>query len=269
MYYRVMLAFCLLLILPDILAGGSLCLAVVDQKLLPCPAENSVVIGHLDADVTGDGIDDRVILMGRKFDQKSPYIVEMSVSLTDLDGENELCTRLPRESDSGYDPQIKAMDFTGDGITDVFVSSPTGGSGGIIDYIIYSFGGRRPKLLLDTNHIVIPKFTGHFLPDYKAKIIVDGKSSVIDLADRKQYYDEMGYYKAGKLLKSVEVWGGGYGMITPIDTDQNGVYELKAVQEARGIADFDRIAEIISHIKWEKGGWQVVSVSIKKTESPD
>ncbi|MEN6355726.1 MAG: hypothetical protein ABFD83_01430 [Armatimonadota bacterium] len=237
--------------------------ATLDPGILPCPAQDSVVVGQLDADVTGDGINDRVILMGRKLDNAGPYIVEMSIIVTDLDGKNELCTRLPKESDSGYDPQLKAMDFTGDGAPDVFISAPTGGSGGSINCIVYSFGGRQPKLLLDTNHTVKPAFTGHFLSDYKAQIDVDGKSSIIDLADRTKYYDEMGYYKNGKLLKSVEVWGGGYGLIAPVDADHNGVYELEAVQEVRGAANADRIAEIISHLKWEKGGWRVMNVRIK------
>ncbi|MCE5322697.1 L,D-transpeptidase [bacterium] len=239
------------------------CSAMVDPKPMTCPAEDSVVIGQLDADVTGDGVKDRIILMGRKQDRAGHYVVEMSVRLTDLDGQNELCTRLPEKSGSGINPQLKAMDFTGDGTPDVLISSPT--DGGIINCVIYSFIDGRPKLLFDTNRGVMPAVTGHFLSDYKAEIIVGGQSSTVDLADHRKYYDQAGYYNNGKLLKSTEVITGGYGLITPVDVDHNGVYELEAIQEARGISGADPIAEIISHIKWDKDGWQVMDVSVRKT----
>jgi hypothetical protein len=202
--------------------------------------------------------------MGRKFDPTNRFIVEISIILADLDCKKVLCTRLPKESDSGYDPQLKAMDFTGDGVPDVFISSPTGGSGGIINYIIYSFKGREPKLLLDTTHTVIPTFTGHLLPDYRAQITVNGKSVIIDLADRITLYDETGYYKNGKLTKPTDVWGSGYALITPVDTDHNGVYELETVQEVRGTTNVDRIAEVIAVLKWENGVWKIVNEDVKK-----
>ncbi|MCE5314526.1 MAG: hypothetical protein ABFD49_08575 [Armatimonadota bacterium] len=238
-------------------------LATVDPGILPCPAENSVVIAHLDADVTGDGALDRIMLMGKKFDQSSRYMVELSIDATGLDGENELCARLPQDSDSGYDPQLKAMDFTGDGVPDIFVSLPTGGSGGIINYIVYSLKDRHPKMLLDTGKTVIPKFSGRLLPDYKAEVIVDGKSHTIDLKDHKDYYDQMGYYKNSKLLKPTDVWGDGYGLITPVDIDDDGIYELRAVQRVRGINNADHIADIISILKWKEDKWSVVDIEVK------
>jgi hypothetical protein len=238
-------------------------LAMANPRIVPCPADNSVVIVYLDADVTGDGVTDRVMLMGRRFDESSPYIVEMPVDVTNLDGRNELCTRLPEGSDSGYEPQLKAMDFTGDGVPDVFISSATGGSGGIMNYMIYSFKDQRSKLILDTSKTVIPKFTGRLLTNYKARVTVEGTTRIIDLKDRKTYYDQMGYYKKGKLLKPVDVWGGGYGLITPVDIDNNGIYELRTVQQVKGIANVDTIADIISILKYDNGKWKAASVEVK------
>lgn len=232
--------------------------ATLDPGILPCPTQNSVVIGQLDSDVTGDGVNDRVLLMGKRIDKAGSYIAEMSIVVTDLDGNNELRTCLPKESDSGYDPVLKAMDFTGDSVPDVFISSSKG------CYVLYSLRGGQAKLLLDTTRKIEPEFTGKLLPGYKAQITICGKSTTIDLREHKNIYDEKGYYKNGRLVKSMDMRSGPFIQANPVDTDKDGIYEIQTTQDVPGITNCGYIAEIVSILKWENGGWKIASEDIKK-----
>lgn len=43
------------------------------------------------------------------------------------------------KENAGYDPSIFLGDFTGDGVEEILISIPTGGSGGTYYHYIYSF----------------------------------------------------------------------------------------------------------------------------------
>jgi hypothetical protein len=224
--------------------------------------KDSVVLQKATADVTGDGIKDNIILAGRKFDTSSPYMKNIFLLV------NSTLIEFPKETDGGYDPKFLLKDFTGDKIPEIYVSTATGGSGGIMYYHIYSLKGGNSKLLFSPVKNSPLTIEGAFQPNYKVKFTVKqtNKAYSFDFTERKSTYDDpnIKLYKNGKLLKHVDLSIDDYGLVTPVDVDKDGIYELKGIQRIWGVAHVDTLAEVTSTWKLVTGSWKLIKVEVTK-----
>ena len=104
-----------------------------------CPS----IVSYVSGDVNGDRIPDNVYLTGIKT-QGSPFT--QNITLVIQDGMTGRFTSIPLSENAGYNPTLFLGNFTGDGIDDILISIATGGSGGIMDYYIYSFVNNADSL---------------------------------------------------------------------------------------------------------------------------
>jgi hypothetical protein len=231
--------------------------------------EDMFVLAKQKADINGDGKKEFVSIIGKRRYEDSIYMENINILVEPLNGEKGYAISLG-EYDGGYLPGMELWDFTGDEIPEVMVSIPTGGSGGIIDYYIYSLKD-KPELIFDPEKVSV-EIEGEFVENYKGKIHArDPKGALdiiatIDLKDRKDVYDELEIYKDGKLVKDMyhELMPYQlYGLIKAVDVDNDGVMELEAYQSVRGCCNADFVANIITIWKWENDGWNLHRIAVE------
>jgi len=240
-------------------SGFSLVTAADTKQPLP---QGSIVLQKETADVTGDGVKDYIQLLGQKFDNTSPYMKSIYLLV------NETLIKFPKDSDGGYDPKFVLKDFNGDKIPDIFVSSETGGSGGIMYYHIYSLKGGKVKLLFSPTPDSALNITGSFQDNYKVNLLIQQTNTTytLDFSSRKSEYEDpqLNLYKNGKLLRKGVVSTDYYGLLTPIDVDKDGVYEIQGIQAVWGIVHVDTLAQVTSTWKWVKDKWKVIKVDVSQ-----
>lgn len=204
------------------------------------------------ADVTGDGIDDTVILRGYKEAPDDNFIKDITL-LMEKGSTNETST-VTFPSNAGYNPRLFLGDFTGDGIQDVMVSIDSGGSGGFGFYYLYSFVGGISKKLFDRDEF---NETYKYRVTFREGCLVSvyseyfKKTSIIDVSSRREFYEQEGIYnRSCKLLKSTEGFVPGLNNLYPLNSDSAGAYNLLALQRVIGLYGADTIGSIETTLKW-------------------
>lgn len=216
----------------------------------------------------GNVVDDegleRVMLVGVPGAEPSAFMERLYFIVLDEGEKADIFTPLPETSGSGYDADMALRDFTGDGLADVFVRAGTGGSGGIVNGLVYAYAGGAASKIFDTSENTPPAYSGELIDGYKATLTLPAPEQTIelDLSDRKAAYDEMGVYQEGVVAKATELWGEAYGWLDPVDADGDGVYELRVVQQVRATSNADRVAEIASVLDYHEWGWTVTSSEV-------
>lgn len=235
------------------------------------PQDNMFILDSQKADVNGDGQEETVYLLGKKYPGSPIYMEHVYILVESSEGDGYVVT-LTEDGTGSYAPGMTLADLTGDGVNDVMVSLPTGGSGGIVNYYAFMLKDNEPRFIFDSTKDNMD-ISGIFIEDYKAKLsIKDAKNTyeltaVIDLKDHKQYYDEANFYKDGEPQgTNTEVMPYSYYLIEINDTDNDGVYELQTYQSIRGICGADVIAQVIAGWKWVDGGWEITRIAVEKTK---
>ena len=232
--------------------------------------ENTYILQQGLANVTGDGKNKRVSLLGNRFDGKGLYMENLYLLVEDPSRVEEkgILVKLPEESDGGYGAEMQLLDFNGDKVQDVFITANTGGSGGVYNHHLVSLKDQQAKLLYQPTEENQLNITGSLQDNYQAKLTVKEtkKSYIIDLKDRQSVYDEGEVYQNGKLVKPIETWHTGYNLLTPVDVDNDGVYELKGLQTIKGTCNADSIAEATS--LWQLSGnqWKLLEADVKELD---
>lgn len=220
------------------------------------------VLQTKEKDVTGDNRPDIVTFLGKKSDKTSLFYNKIYILVEDK--KERKLSMIPLEG--GYNPQLQFCDFNNDKVADLFVSSETGGSGGISIYHIYTVKNNTPESIQVPGPLTM---SGMFKDNYAAEITIKEQNKVftINLKDRKQLYDEAGIYTNGKLLKPTNVMVNDYNELKPIDVDKDGICELWGTQRISGIANADSIAFATSVWKWDINQWKLLNAKVEKISS--
>lgn len=225
----------------------------------PPQAQTGQLIQTREIDVTGDGKFEVVSLVGLKSDPNSPYYDRLFISSV---GQGQAQVVIPLEG--GYNPKMDFCDFIHDQLPQIYVTSDTGGSGGFTSNYIYSLKNNVPTAIPMPEPLHV-KAT--FKNNYKVKMKIEetGKSFKLDIADRKDAYEQFGIYHNGKIVKPLIVNVDAYSLLKPVDVDRDGFCELKGVQRITGIANADTLGYVTSVWKWHKGKWQLKEAAITQT----
>lgn len=211
---------------------------------------NLGVVAFARGDVNGDHIPDYVYVTGVK---ESDVSIVQNMTLLIQDGATGVFARIPLTENIGYDPKLFLGDFTGDGVNDIFITIPTGGSGGTTYNYIYSFVNNTPRLLFDSNvfNQQYP-YDVTYKDNYKVEVISKKNKAkyLIDISLRETDYLNEIYDKNGKLKAPIS---GGVDPISglyPTDHDLNKLYELIAYQQIAGRYHADSLGFIQNRLKW-------------------
>ncbi|RFU60571.1 hypothetical protein [Peribacillus glennii] len=207
-------------------------------------------------DVSGDGKKERILIVGVPYEPKSAFLKEIYLIVEIRKGK-----KLKVPLDAGFEPKLHFADFNRDGVDDVYVTIPTGSSGGLINSYAYSFFGGKGK------DLTVPPFvpiTGQFMDQFKIVMSVPFlQPLVMDVSDRKKDYIRIGLYqKNGKLNEPTEVMVDPYSLldIAEFPDKRKG---LRGVQRVSGAYHADSLADVYSKWEYQDGNWQLLQAKTK------
>lgn len=211
---------------------------------------NSAVVAFASGDISGDKISDYVYVTGMK---ESDVSIIKNLMLVIQDGATGVLTRIPLKENTGYNPMLFLGDFTGEGVNDILITIPTGGSGGATYNYVYSFVNNNPRLLFDSDvYNQVYQYEVAYKDDYKVEVLskINNTKYLIDLSLRGSDYLNEIYDTNGKLKAPVTGWVDPISGLYPIDFDGNQVFELLAYQQIAGRYHADSLGFIQNRLKW-------------------
>ncbi|ESU33561.1 hypothetical protein G3A_05000 [Bacillus sp. 17376] len=222
--------------------------------------EKTVTISEEKVDVTGDGKKDLIYVKGVPYEEGAQFLKKIFLKIRASNGENYKI-----DLEAGYDPTNIYKDLNHDSVKDIFISVPTGGSGGLSNFYLYSLKD------FQVTNLTVPEplaASSQFEDGYKASIKLQetGQSYTFDLSDRKEEYESLGLYQDGKLNEPTELMVLPFGILKPIKV-KDDFYGLKGIQRINGAYNADGIANIESTWLYEKGKWRVINAEVKSLQS--
>lgn len=235
----------------------------IDQKALIMKLnlkENAEIILVKSVDVTGDGVKDRIVLIGERIDEQSKFFDNLIVGVQD--GKSEEYSKATYQNFSGYEPEMIFKDFSGDKIKDVMVTADAGGSGNVANHLIASFKDNKPKVIFDEKNNKGVTVSGSFIQEFKARLKFEDikKEGVLDLsANREEYIKQNIYNKDGQLVNKMKItpYSNYFSNLEAIDYNGDGKYELKGYQKVVGAYNADKISELKSIWEYQDGKWNL------------
>ncbi len=210
----------------------------------------SGVVASATGDVNGDLIPDIVYVTGYR---ETNVSIIQNMALGIRDGATGISVSIPLKNNTGYDPILFLGDFTGDGINDILITIPTGGSGGITNNYIYSFVNNEPRLLFDSDVFnQAYQYDVTYKDNYKVEVFSKRNNTryLIDLSLREPDYLNEIYDANGKLKTPVSGWVDPISGLYPIDFAFDDVYDLIAYQQIAGTYHADSLGTIQNRLKW-------------------
>lgn len=222
-----------------------------DPKMVP--------LVNQEADINGDGQKDVISLQGLPYQKNDIVYKEFSLTIKLSNGKD-----YKEKLTYGLDPQMNLIDINHDGNKDVFISIPTGQSGGMSKHYLYSAKDNQFA------NIPIPELEvqGQFKNGYKAMISIPAtnESFVFDLMIRKEMYESLGMYQNGKLNEPTELMILPYGKLKPLST-KGLEYGLKGVQMVSGTSKTDKIAYVETSWYYRDGDWKLINTKVKEVSN--
>ena len=232
------------------------------DKTGSAPFEDAVQRGELLAtaygDVDGDGQEEKVLLMGNKFSNDSHYYTKLYLLVRDALTDNIKGAIRPSIA-GGYDVSLRLADVTGNGVDDILIAAPTGGSGGIVDYRIVDFTDNKPREIFTAEDNQGVQIGGGYLPDYKVRITFGdkGKEVIMSVPTDLGFYGYLKIYDdEGNLLKDYYHPYGQYlsGLLL-LDTDGDGVAEVITTQRIVGLNNTDTLGYVRAVWRYTAAAW--------------
>lgn len=233
---------------------------VFDEQVKGLTGTN-YVMEQQEIDVTGDDIEDRILVLGQK--ESKDDIYHSKVNILVKNGKTKKLQIAP--IGGGYGSELKVGDFNGDYIQDVSVYLQTGGSGWTISPSIVTFEENNPRYLLKFDQIDnILNLKGKYIDGFKAELDFQSinKKITVDLAAKKENYIKNEVYDiSGKLLKDIEPVLGGPASFRSVDLNGDGVLEVKMDMSISGISNSDSISICNITMQYIDGKWAIQNLS--------
>ncbi|KMZ44205.1 MULTISPECIES: hypothetical protein [Bacillales] len=127
--------------------------------------ENTYVLDYKMADVNGDSVEDKVILVGTKemIDGTLDAYAD-NLSIVVQDGKTQGYVKhdwVYKGTDGtlygefGREPNLIIGDYTGDKVNDIIVTAPQGGNGGYVDHLVLALEESKLKMVFADNQSTV------------------------------------------------------------------------------------------------------------------
>lgn len=213
-----------------------------------------MIITAKQADVTGDGVPDKIILSGEK-DQASDIFIK-NITLAVEDGRTKRVDTISFSNNAGYNPRLFIGDLNCDGVQDILISIDSGGSGGFGFYYIYSYKNNIFNKLFDNDEFNrMFKYEVMFREGCRVSVYSEYflRTYLIDVSSRVDFYEEQGVYNRNcKLLKPVEGFVPGLNNLYPQMINNKNCYALLAVQRVIGLFGADTVGYLETVLEWDQ-----------------
>lgn len=219
--------------------------------------EKRVVLNYEIGDVTGDGENDMIIVIGEKSGDEL-LCHNIDVVLYDIKKDKFMDTKLKKYS--GSLPKIHLKDIDGDSVNDVIVIADLENVGQKIRGV--SFVHDMPKEILNEKDSKGIDVSGTILDGFKASLKLKKlkKEAYIDLSENKGNYITSGFYMENGKLRTdkTAVTSAGISDIDFVQLDnQTGI---RFVERIKGFDNLDIIEQIEVLMKYENGNWVIIEV---------
>ena len=227
------------------------------------------IITSVKGDVTYDGIPETVSLIGVQFGDSNAW---QQMSLVIQNGATGQITAIALPEDAAYAPSIALVSLTGKDKRVILLSLPTGGSGGITNYIIYTCDDRAFRQIFssDDYNAAYP-YQIQYLDGYavKAASQLNRQEYFIDLTGKGSDYLNQLYNADGSLREPMEGFVNPLSGLYPIDVDGDGPSSLLAWQRIAGLYNADSLGYFLNTLDWQGGTFVLTDqmVGILGTES--
>jgi len=225
------------------------------------PNSPYIITGEM-ADVTGDGIPDKIFLTGNK-EMDSPYI--RNISLVLIDGRTNELSMYTLPENAGYDPTLWIGPITGKQKNDVLITIQSGGSGAIVFAYVFSFiNGSMKKVFDSIQFHEAQKYGVNYTNDYKVVITSSSprKRYILDIQTKgKEYLNEI-YTPDGRLKTPISGWVDPISGIYPIDYTGNGTYALLTREQIAGRYHADGLGTVENLLAWNGSRFENVRQSV-------
>ncbi|WP_390291475.1 hypothetical protein [Ureibacillus sp. GCM10028918] len=228
---------------------------------IPIPSGQTIVASQV-GDVTGDGFQDWVYLVGTK-QPDSPYITNIQMIIKY--GRTNQFQAFTFSENAGYEPTIWLGDLTGNGVQDILVSMDSGGSGGIILAYVYSFiQGRMTKIFDSVQYNEQHPYKVQYVNNYKAEVYSKNprKKYTLDLQYKGEEYLSEIYNVNGTLKQPIEGWVDPISALYPIDLARNGKYDLLGMQQIAGRYHADGLGYVENLLHWDGREFSIVRQTV-------
>lgn len=171
-----------------------------------------IVHVRTEADVTGDRIPDTILLVGNESELGGPFCQSHDVVVIDGATKKEMILALGDRS-AGYPGSLLLGEIDGEGASEIIVSIPTGGSGGITNFFIVSALDGNARLLIDAEKIATgPELVISSLDHYTIEVVDKARHSrtLLGLSKPEQPGEpdpyEAYYSESGTLFRPMDIW---------------------------------------------------------------
>lgn len=217
-------------------------------------------------DVDGDGEEEKIVLMGNKISADSNYYTQLYLLTKNMKTGNVEGVMRPTLG-GGYDCSLRLADVNGNGVEDVLIVAPTGGSDGIIEYRIVDFTDNQAHEIFTAEDNLGVTIRGEYLPDYKVRLSFSGdeKEIIMALPSDLGFYAYLGVYdKEGTLLQGYRrPQGQNLSGLIMLDLDSDGAAEVVTTQRIVGLSSEDTLGYVRAVWRYAPGAWQLDSVSFQ------
>lgn len=222
--------------------------------------KNAIVLQVLNADLNKDKKDERIYLVGNQFEKGSIYYDQLTYVIKDGKTKKNLVHIIKDGTNNmgGYEPKVQVVDLNKDGQNDLFLSAPTGGSGGYVSYDLATLKAGKLASYLTQADLSGLTIDAKFMDNYQVAITAKEikKSWTIDVSQNQKMYQESKIYdQNGKFIGTEAPFTGPISYLEIVD--QYGGLMLKGSQSIKGIANADTIANLDLYLSYEKGGWKL------------
>lgn len=225
--------------------------------------KNPYVLQILKEDLNSDKKSETLYLVGSRYDKDSIYYDQITYVIKD-GKTGKVMTKVLKDSGndnlSGYEPRVTLTDLNADGQKDLFLSAPTGGSGGYVIHDLSTMKNGKLVSFLSAKEMKGIDISGKFLDNYLAEFTSKtlNKTWRIDLSNAKDVYQGVVYNKDGKTIGTSEPYA---GAITNFEVvDFWGKKMLKGYQEIKGTCEADTLAVLAIYMVYEKNEWHLVNI---------
>lgn len=229
------------------------------------------------ADVTGDGVDDSILLVGHPHSDDSQFCTSHDVVVYDgVTGDR--ITMVLGGTSGGYPGTLFVGRIDGDSALDVVVAIPSGGSGGITNPFVVSFQGGKPRFLGDPQALARgAQLDAHGLDHFKVRITDSerGRQFILGLpgpgsisGPELDYYGGI-YSKSGKLIQPLDIDIDDVGALEIVSTPGEGLNELVTYQKIWAVAHANSIGSVRTVWRWTGRQFAIASVDVTPIFTPE
>ena len=211
------------------------------------------VLNYMIKDVTGDGTNDMVMVIGEK--EKVEDLMAKNMDIVVYEPNEKQFYNMNLKNANGEMPKIESYDVTGDGILDIILCA-NDGSGCIIVRIASNRNGEWKEILKAKDNKGIA-FQGQFQDGFKANVTCNPyvKEMSLDVCDKKENYITNGFYdESGRLLQSdSKITTTPFVQLDFVQLE--GCFGIQTMQRIIGFNQDDILDEITVIWKYENGKW--------------